>query len=102
MKLDRNTNRDGKGKYALIKLREALVEMEGGPDYAIVSPQSAIDFGDTPETEFFVIRLKDAYAYEALRSYAAAALSDGHHEWALEINDLAERAKSHPSKKRPD
>ncbi len=85
MKLDRNINPDGRGKYALIKLRELY-----------------IDHGDTPDTEFFVIRLKDKYAEAALRAYADAAIIDGESEWGLEVGALAAKAAAHPNKRKPD
>lgn len=56
MKLDRNINPDGRGKYALINLRRNTIEW-GGP---------------TPEEQFFVLKLKDEFAAPALRAYAAA------------------------------
>ena len=49
MKLDRNINQDGKGKYALIKLRETTpVPCEFTPDYELDDlriPSSAVGFG---------------------------------------------------------
>lgn len=105
MKLDRNINTDRKGKYALIKLRVDvpvvhIVENPAEPIMAEVQSR-AIDFGNTPETEFFVIRLKDKYAYEALRAYALAATIDDP-EYALEVMDLASKAHAYPNKRRPD
>jgi hypothetical protein len=87
MKLDRNINPDGKGKYALIKLREKPF---------------VVDFGDTPDSDFFVIRLKDKYAAPALLAYSLAAREDGDIEWADEVFRLAEKAANHPGKRKPD
>lgn len=56
MKLDRNINPDGKGKYALINLRTNQVQWGG-------------DGGE----QFFVIKYKDRFAAPALRAYAKAA-----------------------------
>lgn len=53
MKLDRNINPDGRGKYALINMRTNKVEY--GP------PQSA---------QFFVIKYTDRFAAGALRGYS--------------------------------
>jgi hypothetical protein len=103
MKLDRNINPTGRGKYALLlqrkvgdhpslKLREAITELiEWG----------ALDFGGTPDTDFFVIRLKDKYAAPALAAYAMAAHADDP-EYAAEILDLSKKAAEHPNQKRPD
>lgn len=78
VKLDRNSNADGRGKYALIKLREVpnLKQLHGEflGKGVICVPPAHIDFGDTPETEFFVIRLKDKFAPAALRAYSEAVL----------------------------
>lgn len=122
MKLDRNTNPHGRGKYALIKLRVA-----GGKNKACQSlgfstiPNEAIDYGDTPDTEFFVLRLKDQFAAPALRAYANAvfmeamrldrkahqtletsAQASGLREYGWEIERLADIAEKHPNQKIPD
>lgn len=84
MKLDRNINPDGKGKYALLNLRT-----------------NKIEWGVTPDEEFFVIKLKDKYAAPALDAYAKACVKDDA-EYAYEINQLASRAATHPLSRRPD
>lgn len=91
MKLDRNKNPDGRGKYALINLRKSTVE-----------------WGDTANDDFFVIKLKDRFAAPALRAYAEAVETranevGGHeglelHEYAGEIFGLANQAENHPLK----
>ncbi len=75
MKLDRNANEDGKGKYALIKLREAELQegMSTNCTPVVTVPLSAVDFGCTPDSEFFVIRLRDKHAGVALCAYAMSA-----------------------------
>ena len=85
VKLDRNINRDGKGKYALINLRTNKVE-----------------WGIEPEEEFFVIKLKDENACVALDAYSDSALKNGDAEFAFEVKMLASRARHHPLKKKPD
>ena len=55
MKLDRNTNPDGRGKYALLNLRT-----------------NAIEWGGPPEKQFFVLKYKDKFTEAALAAYAAA------------------------------
>lgn len=59
MKLDRNVNQDGRGKYALINLRTNKVEWggEGG-------------------AQFFVLKYRDKFAAPALRAYVAAARAE--------------------------
>ena len=84
MKLDRNINADGKGKYALINLRT-----------------NKFEWGNTPEDEFFVIKLKDKHAAAALRAYAGSVYCDDE-EFAKEIDALVEKAHKHQHKKAPD
>lgn len=112
MKLDRNVNKDGTGKYALIKLREiegaqlvadvrhARSNPLGSPT-TLPIPASAIDLGDEPDTEFFVIRLKDKYAGPALHAYAQSARFDDE-EYAGEIDALAQAADRRMPKRIPD
>lgn len=101
MKLDRNINKNGRGKYALIKLREATIRTEQPHGGALVIDQEYVDFGDTEDSDFFVIRLKDKYAGAALEAYGRAALEDDP-EYSQEILSLAEKARNHPGKKMPD
>lgn len=99
MKLDRNINKDGHGKYALINLRTNMVEWGG------------------PGGGFFVIKLHDKFAPAALRAYAEAVREEalnhgvgeaefrraaGLQEYANEIQALVEIAESLPNRKIPD
>jgi hypothetical protein len=86
MKLDRNVNANGSGKYALINLRNNKVEwgFTGQPD------------------EFFVIKLKDKNARIALLAYADSVACDDP-EFAKEVRELADRSGSFsPYCKKPD
>ena len=65
-------------------------------------PRKAVDLGDTPDSEFFVIRLKDKYAQPALEAYAMAARADGEQEYANEVAVLAIQARNHKGKRKPD
>lgn len=98
MRLDRNINPDGRGKYALIKLREIQPNFNPGlkkraqeQKLGMVLDPKAVDFGDTPETNFFVLRLKDKHAYVALMAYAASARQDDP-EYADDIRQLAKES----------
>lgn len=104
MKLDRNINPDGKGKYALLKQRELSHSQSVHVSDAVdmLSECGIIDYGGTPETDFFVIRLKDKYAAPALEAYANAALLDDQDEYAKEIFVLAHKARTYPSPRMPD
>jgi hypothetical protein len=103
MKLDRNINDNKRGKYALLKLRR-LDEFTGPDDpFQHVAPKIAdaiktlegagiLDWGRAgTEGEFFVLRLKDRYAAEALEGYANEAGKDDP-EYADEVRELADRA----------
>lgn len=107
MRLDR-TLRNGAGKYALIKVR-AITACDQKDRHAIdealalLDRLGILDLGDAPETEFFVIRLKDKYAGGALFTYAGYALSDGEIEYGQDVMSLAKRAGSNsPLCKKPD
>lgn len=99
MKLDRNLG-IGRGKYALIKLRQEPIIGVTADNKGVVVARDAIDYGDSAESDFFVIRLKDKYAARALRSYAYAAHNDDP-EYAAEVLALAVAAENHPSKQMP-
>ena len=102
MKLDRNENASGKGKYALLKLRS--VEYGAGIASAIdvLDDAGLIEWG-LPGTdgEFFVMKLRDAYAAKALEAYAEVAMQEDE-EFATEVLRLADRARQHPNRKLPD
>lgn len=112
MKLDRNINANGRGKYALLKLRKLDDWLTSGAfaevpkpivdAIALLEKEGILDWGNTPETEFFVIRLKDRYASGGLFGYARDAdLHD--HEYAKEVAEMAMRSgQNHPNCKRPD
>lgn len=100
MKLDRNITEPRRGKYALVKLRNDSPVETGGGQYLTFKKES-IHFGDTPDTDFFVIRLKDKYAGAALHAYAEAAKKDDV-EYAAEIDALAQAADRYIPKRIPD
>lgn len=110
MKLDRNITNPRRGKYALIKLRlrdapiilEPTADVAGGKGakYLPVLAE-AVDFGDSEDSDFFVIRLKDKYAGPALAAYAGAAMMDDP-EYGREIMRLFQIALAHPRKRIPD
>lgn len=61
-----------------------------------------IEWGDTPETDFFVLKLRDAFAQSALHAYADAASSHDD-EYSGEVRALARRSgRDHPMCKFPD
>lgn len=116
MKLDRNRSPDSPGKYALIKIRkldemlqvipaprihsEKVIEIQHA--LRVLEEAGILDWCDTPETEAFVIRLKDKHAGGALYQYATSAFLDDL-EYAHDIMDLAKRSGSnHPLCRRPD
>jgi hypothetical protein len=107
MRLDRNSNPDGKGKYALIKLRNltpfAFGRIVAGlvnRSEAIPVAPDAVDLGDTPDSEFFVIRLKDKYAANALQAYAVSCSKDDP-EFSRDVRQLAMKARQFQNKQSP-
>ena len=111
MKLDRNINAGGRGKYGLVLNRKVERVDEDYDAYRanvirtalrVLELAGIIDWGTTPETEFFVMRLKDEYAAGGLSGYAAAAA--GHDtDYAREVWDLSQRSgRHHPNCKKPD
>lgn len=114
MKLDRKINDNGRGKYALLKLRKLDEFTEPGDPFQQVAPKIAdaiktledagiLDWGLTgTDAEFFVMRLKDRHARLALHAYAESAHHDDP-EYAGEIGELASRSGvNSPWCKNPD
>lgn len=107
MKLDRNINSNGRGKYALLLLRR-LTEVADNAKVKhaihVLESVGVIDWGITgTDKEFFLIRLKDKHAANALTAYASSADRDGDAEYASEILEMASRAgEASPFCKRPD
>lgn len=113
MRLDRNLiSGPRNGKYAILKLRklreaervhspQGLTEIEHA--IKVLETAGILDWGDTEESEFFLIRLKDKYADDALYRYSLAAKMDGEGDYAREIEEMAARAGiNHPLCKKPD
>lgn len=107
MRLDRNADQSGVGKYALINLRRyrALPADKAQEAHELLGKLDRLGIIDTgargAADEFFVIKLKDKYAAAALTAYANAAVDDDK-EWASQVLALATRAEHHPGKKTPD
>lgn len=87
MKLDRNTNRGGRGKYALVNMRKMipliikeeqhervpLEELETIKAFDLLVERGIITLGnETPGDQFFVMKYKDKFTHHALWSYANA------------------------------
>lgn len=85
MKLDRNTNRGGRGKYALVNMRKLIpflermeandpltVEEEGLLHcFQVLRDSGIITLGnETPGDQFFVMKYKDQFTHHALAAYA--------------------------------
>jgi hypothetical protein len=76
MKLDRNINKDGRGKYALVNIRE----LDGFAEDSVVRNcfdvlrnSGVITLGnESPGDQFFVMKYKDVFTAPALAAYARA------------------------------
>lgn len=95
MKLDRNDK--GIGKYALVNMRKITAlspEQRENVDEALKELEHAgvLEYGKVGECdEFFVIKLRDAFAFGGLTGYAiAASIKDK--ELAEEIEHLTARS----------
>lgn len=103
MKLDRNINQHGLGKYALVLNRkvEELRDNEVSVMLNRLIELGVVDMGTEPDTEFFVLRLKDKHAAAALFAYVESAW-ESDKEWASEVEGLAFKAREHANPKQPD
>ena len=113
MKMDRNINEGGMGKYALSRLRH-LANFRSHDTWQTLSPEISgalatlanagiLDWGYFgTDGEFFVIRMRDENAQVALLAYADSAERTDP-EWAAEVRKLAKRAgPDSPFRKQPD
>jgi hypothetical protein len=105
MKLDRNINPTGKGKYALINLRKIPGDPRTPEDLAeaIKRNPDSVEFGIVGQPdEFWLIKLRDKYAHAALSAYADAAEADNP-EYASQVREMLSRCgKNNPYYKKPD
>lgn len=107
VKLDRDINDDGLGKYAVINLRK-LQELCGNPStfewwtpgvaqaLKTLEEVGALEWGRTGEQdEFFLIKLKDKYAKHTLEQYAAAVGCEDE-EYSQAVWELATGGQEQP------
>ena len=95
MQLDRNTNRGGAGKYALVNMRK-LLPLIDTPDPTIKEQDVVACFdklfragiitlgNESPGDQFFVMKYKDKFTAPALQAYAVMA-----HAEADALNDAS-------------
>lgn len=96
MRLDRNVNTNGRGKYAVVKLRKLPDDPGKRADceHAMrILANNSMLFMDKPgdENEFFVLMLKDNFSGAALYTYAEVT-SDVLPEYSSDVKELARRA----------
>lgn len=103
MKMDRNINPDGSGKYALLNLRKLKqIKETTRKDFdlqrrleaavAVLKETGVLEMGQVgTENEFFPIKLKDVHSHAALIAYANHAANE-QPEFAKEVLDMATRA----------
>lgn len=76
MKLDRNINKDGRGKYALVNIRELDGFAEDSKvriAFEILKKHRIVTIGnESPGDQFFVMKYKDMFTAPALFAYARA------------------------------
>lgn len=100
MKLDRNINSNGQGKYALVRLRRIndLVKSEQNEcrrALATLERYGALRYGNEgPSKQFFVLGYADKFTPHALSAYAAAVdLLECHDQATLRPIDNPEMAE---------
>lgn len=76
MKLDRNINKDGRGKYALVNIRELdgfAADSKVREAFEILRKHGVVTLGnESPGDQFFVMKYKDVFTAPALFAYARA------------------------------
>lgn len=79
MRLDRHINQDGRGKYALLKLRrqELPISPEAMEAAELLKREGLLQFGnETEDAQFFVLKYTDKFAVRALEAYARAVWAE--------------------------
>ncbi len=115
MKLDRNVNRDGKGKYALVRLRDIEIGSEAMALLHRLEDLGHLDWGCVGHAdEFFVVKLRDKFAPGAIKGYADAVMEAQRKEldpakakdlaqWGIQVIGMSQRAGDlSPYCKEPD
>lgn len=105
MRLDRNLNSDGKGKYALVLLRNTppvngqgmngVMPHEVTAALNVLGSAGMLDYGNVgTDREFMVMRLKDKYTLKGLQGYFNAVTEDDpiDTDYAKDILDMMSRA----------
>ena len=114
MRMDRNENADGCGKYAVVNLRRLNALCGVGetsrrwpPDIVAamrtLEKAGVLEWGAVGQPdEFFLVKLKDKHAQAALGAYAWSVSADDP-EFGREVAALASRSgPGHPLCKAPD
>lgn len=97
MKLDRNVNTDGQGKYALLNLRrlDDLSPADNRSTYlllAVLERRGVLQYGNVgQEDEFFLLKLRDRHSRPALMAYADS-IRGSDPEFAAEVYEMAGRS----------
>lgn len=103
MKMDRNINSDGTGKYVVINMRKLRdfrdANQQMRPDIIealrVLSNAGAVEWGNVgSQSEFFLVKLKDRHSLPAIQAYAdSIRMSDP--EFADEVYEMTMRAGPH-------
>jgi hypothetical protein len=103
MKMDRNINADGSGKYVVVNMRKLRALRDTNeqmrPDIIealrVLSNAGALEWGSVgAEDEFFLVKLKDRHSLLAIQAYAdSIRMSDP--EFADEVYEMTMRAGPH-------
>lgn len=103
MKLDRNTNRGGHGKYALVNMRKLLPILDASQGTAkdtsvieafmLLVREGIVTLGtESPGDQFFVMKYKDKFTAPALHAYALQVMSEANKSTGnVELCEFAEQ-----------
>jgi len=111
MKLDRNTNRGGRGKYALVNMRMMVPLLDRGEDhnpenndvqhlkdqmaihaFNLLVERGIITLGnESPSDQFFVMKYKDKFTQHGLRAYASGVRAEAVNYQDQELKEFAEQ-----------
>lgn len=106
MKLDRNSNLNGKGKYAVVRLRGVSPGDESHQLLKRLEELGHLDWGIVGDAdEFFLIRLRDKWSPGAIKGYADAVMADSQTDpdpqraknkavWAIQVQTMLNRSGS--------
>jgi hypothetical protein len=104
MKLDRNTNRGGHGKYALVNMRKMIPIIDQNEGARLIVDAEKLDAfnllvgcgiitlgNESPGDQFFVLKYKDRFTGAALDAYTEAIMEHSKRTGSADLLEYAEQ-----------